>query len=412
MNAPQTKTAQQTIDNLPSQTWDVVIVGAGPAGSICARRLAQSGLAVLLLDKERFPRHKVCGDLLIADSQALLRKVGLYDRIAAVAHHSDALDVFSPSGNHFSIPDRFLSQRRYAFDNELANAAADAGAVFAIGNVTAVDEPDSGGIARVTLSESTEPVLARYIVLAAGAVVDLPSRLGLVGDPHPSAVAMRCYVISTYPVPNTIIAYDRSILPGYGWIVPLGQTDSGAFVYNVGCGTSLRFVRDGRHHLKQALMTFMENFEPTRALLAQSNRRSKVAGASLRCGLPDIERAVGNRRLLVGESAGATYPFTGEGIGKAMETGLAAAEIIIDALRTDTPARLESYRDYLRSLKPRYDGYETAEKWLGSRRLNDFIAGRIARSRYLRELVGEFMAETSDPGDLFKLASLVKSFRK
>ncbi len=402
---------QQPLETLPSRRRDVIIAGAGPAGSICARYLAQQGFDVLLLDREAFPRHKVCGDLLIADSISLLRSVGLYDRVAALAHCTDNIDVYSPGGRSFGIPGDFLSLKRRRLDFELARAAVEVGVLFARANVVDIEPASDNEHARVTISESEQPLTARIAVIATGAVVDTAARSGLVGDPHPSAVAIRCYVNSDYRIASTIIAYDDSILPGYGWVVPLGQNDSGRFVYNVGCGTSYRFVIDGRHHLKRTLTTFLERFAPAAALMA-GGTRGKIAGASLRCGLPDIARAVSDRRLIVGESAGTTYPFTGEGIGKAMESGLAAAKTIGESLTAGNPGQLAEYTAALRRLKPRYHGYETAEKWLGSRRLNEFVAGRIVRSEFLRSLIGQFMAETGDPGDLFKLSSLVKSFWK
>jgi len=199
-------------------------------------------------------------------------------------------------------------------------------------------------------------------------------------------------------------------LPGYGWIVPLGRGADGAFRYNLGCGTSYRFIHNGRHHLKRSLAAFSECFEPARAVMAQGEAVSKTAGASLRCGLQETDLAVGDGVLGIGDTIGAIYPFTGEGIGKAMATGAAAGEVIADCLDQKPGASLDRYRERLRAIKPRYAGYVTAEKWLGHPRLNDFVARRIARSPYLQARIQEFIAETGDPGELFKLSSLISSY--
>ena len=88
---------------LPERVWDVIVAGTGPSGATCARLLAERGHAVLALDKERFPRHKVCGDLLVPDALGMLRRIGLYERIADIAHHSGAIEVSSPSGDRKSV---------------------------------------------------------------------------------------------------------------------------------------------------------------------------------------------------------------------------------------------------------------------------------------------------------------------
>src|SRR5437016_12531817 len=71
---------QHPVDSAPRAIWDVLIVGAGPAGSIAAFHLAARGHAVLLLDKKRFPRNKTCGDGLLSDALRVLERVGLLTR--------------------------------------------------------------------------------------------------------------------------------------------------------------------------------------------------------------------------------------------------------------------------------------------------------------------------------------------
>ena len=78
--------------------WDAVIIGAGPAGSVCARQLAAKSYKVLLIDKEPFPRHKPCGDLLIPDALELLKRLNLLAPIESHALELHNLAVHSPSG--------------------------------------------------------------------------------------------------------------------------------------------------------------------------------------------------------------------------------------------------------------------------------------------------------------------------
>lgn len=401
---------QMPVENIPDREWDVVVVGTGPSGATCARLLAEKGHAVLAIDKERFPRHKVCGDLLVPDALGMLRRLGLYDRIAAMAHHSRAIEVSSPSGYRFDALGEFLTLSRKRLDYEILKYATEAGACAAWGNVTAVEPSHGKEPAIVRLSGPARTLRARMVVLATGGVVDLAQHMGLVAKPEPSAVAVRCYVRSPQGRENTIISYDRSILPGYGWVIPLGKDSGGAYLYNVGCGTSYRHVREGQHSLKKTLHRFIETFAPAWEIMEDAEVISPVAGASLRCGI-EREGKIGVANVLgIGETIGTTYPFTGEGIGKGMETGALAAAVIDEMLRSggiEAPGR---FRKALEGIRPRYEGYEIAERWLANASLNDYMSKRIARSRYLQDKVQRFLAETDNPRSLFSWKSLIWSY--
>jgi flavin-dependent dehydrogenase len=117
--------------------------------------------------------------------------------------------------------------------------------------------------------------------------------------------------------------------------------------------------------------------------------------------------------MCAGEVIGTTFPFTGEGIGKAMQTGLLAAETISLALKKDDIGQLRAYADRVdRELRPAYRGYRAAEKWLSKPWVNDFMARRFRSSRYLQEQLAELFSESGDPRALFSFFSVVRSFWK
>ena len=88
---------------LPS-SCDVLVVGAGPAGSACAQLLAHKGMHVLLADQHAFPRDKVCGDGLIPDAHHALRRLGVYDEVMAQAQPATHVGCIGPRGGRVDVP--------------------------------------------------------------------------------------------------------------------------------------------------------------------------------------------------------------------------------------------------------------------------------------------------------------------
>jgi geranylgeranyl reductase family protein len=389
---------------VPAGRWDTLVVGAGPAGSLAALHLARHGYRVLLLDRDPFPRDKTCGDLLIADALQALDRAGLLGAVRQCAYEVEGFSVYSPSRFHFELPGRFLTLKRRRLDALLARRAVEAGTVFAHGKVERLTPRDDGTVA-CTVAGRPEPFEARTAVLATGVSVDLLRGLNVPVARQPDGLAARCYVRSRVPPRRLVASFDRPIFPGYGWIFPLGGGE-----YNVGSGVFPR-GEAGRANLRDLFGRFMERFPPAAELLRDGGERTPLAGARLRCGLHDAGRAATGRVLAVGETIGATYPLTGEGVGKAMQTGELAAAALDEAFRAgdlgrlrDFPARLEA------ELRARYRGYARADAWLCRPWLNDLVAWRVSRSPRLRDRVARVFDADDDPGPVFSVAGVLESF--
>ncbi len=405
---------QIPLGSLPPSKWDVAVVGAGPAGAVCSMYLAKEGHKVLVIEKKRFPRSKACGDLLIADSISMLEQAGLSDRIRRMGNEVLAIEVFSPSRFNFEIRGSYLTLKRERLDAALIDHACAEGITFAQGCISDFKAAAAEGYAELYSSNSPErPIVARTVVLATGGAASLPYRNGLVSNREPTAVAIRCYVRSRNRLNNVVVFYQRSILPGYSWIVPLGEDPSGSWLYNVGCGMPYHLIKSRRQSLKRAFNTFLSEFSLARLLMDDGQVISPIQGAALRSGLPCTKTVQKGNIIAVGETIGTTFPFTGEGIGMAMKSAKIAAEIIHDALARGDTSRLNRYSSELHSrIKPRYFGYAKAEKWLSHRWLNDFVVRRISRSKLLQERVREFICESEGPGSLFSVKSLLLSYLK
>lgn len=384
-----------------SRKWDVIVVGAGPAGSVAALRLAERGHTVLLLDQHRFPREKVCGDALIPDALRSLRRCGLYEAVCTRANRAHTVSVYSPSQVRVDLPGEFLTIRRSVLDALLLEAAMGHGATFRC--AMAVGVSTDGSTVEVALRENP-PLQGRFAILATGANVTLLNGTGLLHRRRPSGIAVRCYMRSTARIEEMIVSLDHSVLPGYAWIFPLGDGE-----YNVGVGVFYRSRKNRRTNLRANLEYFLTNFPPARQLRERLVSTTALRGAMLRCGLQGADITLGDRIIAIGESIGTTFPFTGEGIGKAMETGELAAQQLDAALRGGDLAPVRELATVIADqLRPRYAGYRVAEAWASNAWLTDLLAKRIQRTPALQRAAAGILSETVDPHAVFQWRNLLR----
>jgi menaquinone-9 beta-reductase len=342
---------------------DVLVVGAGPAGSSAAWWLRQAGLEVAVLEKAEFPREKVCGDGLTPRGVKALDDMGV-DTAGWVRHKGlrvtgggETVEVDWPQLE--SWPQHSLVCRRSELDARLAEHARSAGARVHTG--VTVTEPlldEAGRVIGVhaEAGPDREPQewRAPLVVSAEGLSGRLAKALGLVRrEDRPLGVALRRYVRSPRSADEYLdISFDltaagpsRDSMPGYGWIFGMGDGTA-----NVGFGlldTRRGTGSDHREVLRRWLATF-----PADQQLDEEHAVTPLRGAGLPMALhrgPAYTRGL----LLTGDAVGAVNPFNGEGISYAMETGRMAAETAIEALAgAEGPAReavLRRYPDRLRA---------------------------------------------------------------
>jgi geranylgeranyl reductase family protein len=399
-------------EHLPA-ACDVLVVGAGPAGSAVAIQLARRGVDVVLVDQHGFPRDKVCGDALLPDAHAALKTLGMLRAVMAHARQVGQLRCVAPRGGRVRVPGTVAVLPRRKLDDLLCRAAVLAGArmVAPARFVEAVEEKNGVVVgARLRGADTVQEVRARWVVLATGAEPQALLAAGMCERPTPSGMALRGYVRNAgmaASFKSIDIVWHRDVGPGHGWIVPCGDG-----VFNIGAGLSHRpdgraDARDDDDRLRRAFEAFVACHAPAGELMKGGELLGELKGAPLRCSLEGA-RYSRPGLLVVGEAAGSTYAFTGEGIGKAMETGILAARALLEA-GDDTAVRA-AYASCLRGLKPRFDLYERARTVHAHPWLADLLVWRARKSRKLLGRLGGVLDETSNPGHIASLRGMLSLF--
>lgn len=310
----------------PRSEYDVIVIGAGPAGSTSARRLAQAGLAVLLVDRETFPRDKPCGNL-IAGSATRELDFALPESI--IQGRCKGANLFLPGARHveFRVPYEIaVYVYRRDFDQFLLSKALEAGVEFVGGSqskrIDAISETLDGVSVRFRDGSHAN---APYLVGADGAtgITSLEVRrrkwrkfeLGV-------AIYAMCpkTVATSEKYPDDLLTLDLEILPGgYAWIFPQGG------YFNAGMGAPAITLKEPRQTLKRLLLEF--------GLDGVGAMKSHPLPAG---GIP--RRIASRRILLTGDAAGLVDTLSGDGITNAVRSGGLAAASIVEGLRIKVSA--------------------------------------------------------------------------
>jgi flavin-dependent dehydrogenase len=393
--------------------------------------LARAGRDVVLVDGQAFPRDKVCGDGLIPDAHRALARLGVLDAVMAEARSAQTLACIAPRGGRIDVPGHLAVLPRKRLDEIICAAAVAAGArmfaplrfVAPIRVAASTSGSDVAQVigARVQHGETQREIRARWVVLATGAQPQALIASGMCERRTPSGIALRGYIRNAAMTPRITsleVVWHKRLSPGYGWIFPCGGD-----LFNIGVGVAQSHRDDGsgRHamkdvNLRDVFAAFRQLYRPAGELVAggswQGETGHELKGAPLRCSLEGA-RLEAPGLLVTGEAAGSTYAFTGEGIGKAMETGIHAAEAICgrpadDASGAADAAVRADYKARVLALKPRFALYEDANRANAHPWLIDLLVWSARRSPRRVQRMAGVLEETHIPTDAVTVRGVLR----
>ncbi|QIK74426.1 geranylgeranyl reductase family protein [Nocardioides piscis] len=383
----------------PTST-DVLVVGAGPAGSAAAAWSARAGLDTVLVDAQVFPRDKTCGDGLTPRAVAELSRLGLEDWLRAhTVNHGlrahgfgQTLHLPWPGG---SLPAWGSAVARTELDDHIRTVAIKSGAL-ALDGARAVDiRMDGSRVAAVTFKSGDEifDIECRRLVVADGVRSPLGKLLGR--EWHRDTVygvAGRAYIGSSMSDDPWISSHlelrgeDGELLSGYGWIFPLGTGE-----VNVGVGTLATSKRPANIAIKP-LMSFYA--EQRRAEFGLSGDLRMPTSALLPMG-GAVSGVAGDNWALIGDAAACVNPLNGEGIDYGLETGRLVAQLLADEghLGTAWPAILREHYGEAFSIARRLAGVATVPQVVAA------LGPAGMRSDWLMTLALRWMGNLVDDAD-------------
>ena len=320
--------------------YDVIVVGAGPGGAIASIHLARNGQNVLLVDKASFPRDKVCGDAISGKSVELLRDMGLLDRLDRAegigswgmilsGAYGASVEVPYPLKDAQGGPPGYICQRE-TYDRVLYEAAVDEGVKIwpETKLISLLKDGETVKGVRVERNGETQDIVAPLVIGADGAYSAVGRELGLpqLNEDHYFASVRGYYtgVTGFHPGNYVELHFVKEAAPGYLWIFPMANG-----LANVGIVIVSSRVKERRIRLKPLLEELVD--QPRfRHRFTNAQRVGKLQGWGLPLGSKPRQMA-GDGWMLVGDAASLIDPFSGEGIGNAMVSGLYAARRAVQA---------------------------------------------------------------------------------
>lgn len=312
---------------------DLAIVGAGPAGASCAAFAARAGLRVLVLEREKFPREKVCGDCLNPSCWPVLRRLQIAQRVHALPHGKlDRVEFIAIGGGkvHVDLPrgeNSEIAVKRSLFDELLLSRAREVGAIVREETIVSAIDKERWGDWKIDIVHDI--VRAKVLVAADGRNSTIARLRNLLPRPQRERVALQSHI----PLPNDF--GNRVVLQflpqGYSGQAPVNDRELNVCL--VGKPSSIGELKTWaeKHFAVSPWHTWRTITPLTRAPIAPAHENL----------------------FFIGDAARVVEPFTGEGIYYALRSGELAANAIVDVV---TETRQSTLSEFTRAHARMYRG--------------------------------------------------------
>ncbi len=395
----------------------VCIVGAGPAGITTALFLAKKGIPSIVIEKAKFPRDKICGDAFSGKVSWVLRKldIDLEKTIALQKFQIPSWGVkfFGTKNNELKVPFKlnynaktdqapgFIASR-LDFDNFLFEKAKENSLIELIEEINLVDFRRKNQNIIASNKEKTFEIECNLIVDASGTYSKIAKQfVGLNVEDDSNSLGLRTYYknVSDLDKEGYIeLHFLKDLLPGYFWIFPMANG-----MANVGAGIRTDLMRKNKMNIKKSFQDIIENHPE----ISERFKNAEVVDDIKLFGLP-----LGSRKrnlssdnvILLGDAAALIDPFTGEGIGNAMISGMLAAEQIAKCVKVDNFSKKFIYNYDVAIYKRLGSELKLSKKMQDLTKypwLFDFVVNKASKNKELSELISS-MFENVDVREKLK----------
>lgn len=397
-----------------AKKYDVIIVGAGPAGCAAAIKLASADLRIAIIDKAKFPRDKICGDALSIDVvnqlPMLSARLAQIFKTFSKKTPSYGVKIFAPNRRSVDIPFYNKGKKgcgyistRVDFDNLLFEEVARYKSITILETHKVEEIVNNGVIVSVTCSsksklneeESSSIYLEAPLIVGADGAHSVVSKhlsdIKVELDHYSAGLRVYYENVADFHGENFIeLHFFKGILPGYLWVFPLPDNKA-----NVGIGMLSSAVSKKKVNLKKELNKAISEDPGLRKRFANANALETVKGFGLPLG--SKKRVIsGDRFLLTGDAAGLIDPFSGEGIANAIRSGRVAADHILKCFETNSFSA-EFNKAYDREIYSRmwkeFRISRSLQRLCAYPRLFNFVVNKAAQSKYLTKLLTDALAE-------------------
>ncbi len=328
----------------PKNNYDVIIVGAGPAGSTCALLLAKQKRKVLLIDKSVFPRDKVCGDAVSGKSINTIRELGLLEELSKQEHGVvEGVKLVAPNSNEVVVPFRKANGldcagycvKRKTTDYLLSKKIKEHKSITFLQGVSVLklikNEQDIVIGVETQHNDNKQTYYAKVVVGADGSGSVVSREVG--NKPNPPEhlyMGVRAYYDNVEGLEKNIeLFFIDDVLPGYLWIFPIGDKKA-----NVGLGILASDMKKRKIHPNTLLENAIKNSDKLKKRFSKATRDGNIGAWTIPLGSYK-KKLCGNGWVLIGDSASLVDPFSGEGFGNATSSAKFCAQTINDIFASE-----------------------------------------------------------------------------